>query len=182
MANVLKAQLDFTGFVDLLNEDVTTVQKRAKLRIGASSLDTTFTQIQTIFNSATPTTAAPTSFYSTKQTILTTANFDIDLNGGTMDDDLGVAMVWTKLHALVVSVLTPNGTKYVKIGPQGATNALNFGFDGVASDDWVECYTVMPFIRPSANGWTVDATHKVVRINNPTGSSVIVEILAIGKP
>ena len=67
MANVLKAQLDFTGFVDLLNEDVTTVQKRAKLRIGASSLDTTFTQIQTIFNSATPTTAAPTSLASQRR-------------------------------------------------------------------------------------------------------------------
>lgn len=182
MANVVTGELRLIGNLLSVNNDVTTVEKRGELKMTANTTTSTLTPIELLLNSATPTVPAPTSIYTATASILTTADLDLDFNGGTMYDIHGTAIVWTKLHGLIVSVVSPNGTKVVRVGPQGATNAVDLGFTGVASDDWVPVYHSIHMFRPSAAGWTIGASNKVVRINNPTGSTISVEIVAFGAP
>jgi len=182
MANVVTGELRLIGNLLSVNSDVTTVEKRGEIKLTASATTGTVTPIELLLNSVTPTTPAPTAIYTATAAIATTADLDLDFNGGTMTDIHGVAIVWTKLHGLIVSIVSPNGTKIVRVGPQAATNAVDLGFTGVASDDWTPVYHSIHMFRPSAAGWTIDATHKVVRINNPTGSTINVEIVAFGAP
>jgi hypothetical protein len=182
MANVVTGELSLIGFLKSVNSDVTTKTNTGEVKLTASTQTSTFTPVRLTFDTATPTVPAPTAIYSATATILTTANLDLDFFGGTMTDVNGVAIVWTKLHGLIVSVVSPDGAKKVLVGPQAVSNAVDLDFTGVASDDWVPVYWVLPMLKPSAAGWTVDATHKNVRVNNPTAGSVSVEIVAFGKP
>lgn len=172
MANTIAAQFDLTGSVTVNNADVAISPVASTNKIGGNG----FAAIQSLFNTNTPTTPLPTNAYCSQQTIAAAGNFDIDFNGGTMYDTLNVAMAWTKLHFLLVAVVSPDGAKYVKVGAQNVTNGLDIGCGGVVTATaYREVYNFCTFEKPSVAGYTVDATHKVVRINNPTGSSVTAE-------
>lgn len=178
MANTINAQFDFTGGVTVNNADVAISPVSATNKIGANG----FAGIQSLFNTTTPTTALPTKVYCSQQTIAASGNFDLDLNGATMYDTLNIAMAWTKLHFLLVSIVAPNGTKVVRVGPQNLSNANALGFGAVGSTSYLEVRNFLVIENPSLAGFTVDSTHKLVRINNPGADAVVVNIIAIGTP
>lgn len=104
--------------------------------------------------------------------ILTTANLDIDLTSGQTDIN-NVAVNMTKLKYICCVVTAPVSGDYLKIGPLNATNALQGPWGGVTATYYDEVRDV-PYQNGGLNwaGWTVDGTHKVLRLNNPTAHTL----------
>lgn len=92
----------------------------------------------------------------------------------------GVTQVFTKLKRVVVAIIDPDGTKKLRIGPQGQTNANQLWFQAVTANFWEETYNVVVKDRP-VTGWTVTAaTTDVLSIYNPGGSSLEYAIWLLG--
>lgn len=104
-------------------------------------------------------------------TIAAGANLDIDLTSGQTDINV-VAVNLTKLKYLYCEVTSPGATDYVKLGPLNVTNAIQLWFGGVTATYYEEVRASCEHVISNGAGYTVDATHKVIRINNPTAGSL----------
>lgn len=100
--------------------------------------------------------------------ILTTANLDLDMTSGLTDIN-NQAVNLTKLKYFCFVVTAPVSGDYLKVGPQAVTNAFQGPWGGVAASNYEEVRDV-PYENGGLNwaGWTVDGTHRVIRLNNPT--------------
>jgi hypothetical protein len=116
---------------------------------------------------------------SAKYTIAGGANQDIDLSGSLLSP-ANLSAVFTKVKQVVVAIDSPDGTKKVRVGPQGVTNGCQLWFGGVGAQAYEEVVEFM-LKTDRFTGWTVTpGTGDILRINNPTGVSVDVYIAIIG--
>jgi hypothetical protein len=104
-------------------------------------------------------------------TLAPTISLDIDFKGGTGElDVLNVALSLAKIRCIDLVITTaPAADVAIRLGPQGQTN----GFIGPWKD--IDSYVSVKrrlFLDDIADGWVVDATHKILRINNPSAGSV----------
>lgn len=103
-------------------------------------------------------------------TLAAGANQDIDLTSGETDP-AGAAVLMTAIKWYLCELTSPAANAKFRIGPQGVTNAIILGFQAATTNFWEEGQFKL-WGGTNWSGITVDSTHKVIRINNPTGSSI----------
>lgn len=107
-------------------------------------------------------------------------NDNLDL-AGALTNDLGEAFVLTKVKLLLVSIAAPDGTKKLRVGPQGITNAVQLNFGGVTAACYKEITNFDLLVYEPVAGYTVTAgTADLLGINNPGAGSVTYNILIAG--
>ncbi len=112
--------------------------------------------------------------WSDTRSLLTTANEEIDL------------------RAIVngFGTLTAAKIKYIIINPVTVTTGYRLLVGGAASNAWSACFadpsdilrvdSGSPVVLSSlVDGWTVDATHKQLKIENPSGGTFEYEIIVV---
>ena len=118
--------------------------------------------------------------YAQLYTIAAGANADIDLNSGSILGLVNAVASFTKIKKIVVAIKDHDGTKKVRVGPQGVTNGAQLWFGGTGATCYEEVVEWTVKVN-SYGGWTVTAgTGDILRINNPTAGSVDVYIAIVG--
>lgn len=108
-------------------------------------------------------------------TLLTATSETWDLTSGLTDHE-GNSVVFTGIKELIIAVVSPDGTKKVVVG-NAASNSFQGKLSAAGTED-VHYYT--RWAKPDAAGFTVDGTHKNLKINNPGGTSVTYYLMALG--
>lgn len=117
-------------------------------------------------------------WYLAQRTLAGTTYDDLNLTSGL--STLGVTQAFTALKRVHVSIVAPDGTKRLRIGPQGRSNANTLWFQAATTNFWEETYTYILKDRP-VTGWAVTAASTdVLSVYNPTGSSITYAIWLLG--
>lgn len=117
-------------------------------------------------------------WYLAKRTLAATTYDDLNLTSGLTA--LGVTQAFTKLRRAFVAIIDPDGTKKLRVGPQGRTNANLLWFQAATTNFWEETYTSILKDRP-VTGWTITpSTADVFSVYNPGGSSLDYAIWLLG--
>ncbi len=117
--------------------------------------------------------------YYASRTVATVTADNLDLSG-SLTDGLGNTISATKLKLLVVAVASPDGTKKIRVGPRGVSNAAQLNFGGVASTDYQDVTHWHVLYEPVA-GYTITAgSADVLGLYNPSAGSVTYSILMAG--
>lgn len=112
-------------------------------------------------------------------TIATTASLDIDFTSGQTDIN-NVAVNLTKVKLVYCEVTTPGATDYIKMGPLNATNANQLWYGGVTATYYEEVRTLLLHAITNGAGYTVDGTHKILRLTNPTAGTLSGFLIVLG--
>lgn len=119
-------------------------------------------------------------WHRSTRTIAAGANLDLDLAGG-LTDSRGNTLTFTRIVGVIVAVVSPDGTKAVRVGPNGVTNAWQGPFGGVGAGNYLTTKYWLPLIDYSTGGFSVTAgTGDILRISNPGGSAVDIVVWVIG--
>lgn len=117
-------------------------------------------------------------WYLARRTLAGTTYDDLNLTTGLAA--LGVTQAFTKLRQVFVAIVDPDGTKRLRIGPQGRSNAATLWFQDKTTNFWVETYTHFDMQRP-ITGWTITATTAdIFPIYNPGATSLTYAIWLMG--
>jgi hypothetical protein len=107
-------------------------------------------------------------------------NDDLDLAGSLLND-LGEAFVLSRVKLLVISIVAPDGTKKLRVGPQGLANAWQGPFGGVTAPCYKEVTHWELIVNEPVAGYLVTpGTADLLRVNNPGAGSVTYNILLAG--
>lgn len=109
-------------------------------------------------------------------TIPASGNHDINLTSIT--DILGRTVAFTKIHHVYLR-LAAGTSGHVRLGPQGVTDAAGLWFSGTGSAAYVNVQDAF-FITHPGSGWAVSGTEKIVRVHNPTASTISGRIMILG--
>lgn len=114
-------------------------------------------------------------------TVAAGADEDLDLTAlsGLMP---GTTVNFSRVVAVVMAILDPDGALALQVGPQGVTNGWQGWFSDVLAANWEEVKQGLykPNTKGATPGWTVDATHKVLRLHNPGAADVTCRIVILG--
>lgn len=117
--------------------------------------------------------------YYASRTVATVTADNLDLSG-SLTDGLGNTINATKLKLLVLAINAPDGTKALRFGPRGVSNAAQLNFGGVSGTDY-QTVTHWHLMYEPVAGYTITAaTNDIVGIYNPTAASVTYSILMMG--
>lgn len=118
--------------------------------------------------------------FSKTFSILTTATQLYDLKGGNGElDVLNVALAMTAVKLVLIEITTPAASTSIRFGPQNQTNAAQLWFQAATANFYDTVHS--KFMQEDARaGWALDATHKVIALNNPGLATVAGRILVIG--
>lgn len=122
-------------------------------------------------------------FYVGKRTLnaATTENLDLNAASGGLTNRLAQAIQFIKIKLLLVAVASPDGTKKIRIGPQGVANAWQGPFGGVAAANYLEVPDWGILVNNKWAGHAVTpGTGDLLPVNNPGGSAVDYLILIGG--
>ena len=115
--------------------------------------------------------------WSGYRTLTAGSNDDLDLSGSALLDKDGAAVVFAAVKEVIVAVVSPDGSKKVKLG--NATNSFQGPLSSGATIDVFYCER---WTKSDATGWTVtNSSNDILRINNPGGSSVSYFIVILGE-
>lgn len=110
------------------------------------------------------------------RTITAGSNWDLDLTSGLTDVENN-SVVFTGIKELLIGVISADWTKKVKWGA-AASNSWQGSLSAGATQDVYSTYRHPP--KADAGGWTVDGTHKTLRLNNPGASDIQVFLIILG--
>lgn len=117
-------------------------------------------------------------WYLARRTLAAGAYDDLNLTSGLAA--LGATQVFAALKRVFVGVASPDGTRRLRVGPQGRTGAAQLWFQAATANFWVETYTHLWMERPYT-GWAVTAsTADVFCVHNPTAGPVDYVIWLLG--
>lgn len=117
-------------------------------------------------------------WYLARRTLPATTYDNLNLTSGLAT--FGATQVFTALKRVVISIVSPDGTRRLRVGPQGQTNANQLWFQAATTNFWEETYTTILKDRP-ITGWAVSAgATDVLSIYNPGGSSLDYAIWLLG--
>lgn len=118
--------------------------------------------------------------YRVQQSIAanTTVHFDLT---NSLVDAFGVILNFTKIKCVLVAIVSPDGSKKLRIGPMGETNAWQGPFGGVGAESYLETGNWLHLCDPLGAGWDVTlGTADHLPIRNPTASSLDFVIWILG--
>ena len=113
-----------------------------------------------------------------RRTITAGANSDLDLNNGSLFNAHGVALALTRVVWFLMRLTAPATGVRLVVGNAAADPWLAW-FGAVAHTEEVRGILLK---ENQIDAWTVSGTSKVLRINNPTGSSITYDIAVVGSP
>ena len=114
------------------------------------------------------------------QRTLATLTFDnLDLAGG-LNDYNGAAITFTFLKWAYIAIVSPDGTKSLRVGPQNQLNALPGGWGGVGATVYQTLYTDWEDYRPITGHAVTAGTGDIFPIYNPGAGNVTYAILLAG--
>lgn len=117
-------------------------------------------------------------WYLARRTLAAGAYDDLNLTSGLTA--LGATQAFTALKRVWVIIVDPDGTKRLRVGPQGRTNANQLWFQAATANFWEDTYTAVLKDRP-VTGWAVSAgATDVLSVHNPTGTSLDYGIWLLG--
>lgn len=117
-------------------------------------------------------------WYLAQRTLTATTFDNLNLTSGL--SVLGTTQAFTALKRVLIAIITPDGTKKLRVGPQGQTNSNQLWFQAVTANFWEETYTQIWKDRP-VTGWpVVAATSDILSIYNPGATSVTYAIWLLG--
>ncbi len=118
--------------------------------------------------------------YATQRTLATVTMDSLDLAGG-LTDYKGAAITLTALKWVYISIVSPDGTKVLRVGPQNQAAAGTFGWGSAAvATVYHDFYSDWELYRP-ITGFTVTATTAdIFPIYNPSLTSVTYAIIVAG--
>jgi len=115
--------------------------------------------------------------FSERRTIAAGGNLDLDLSGGGLVNEFGDAVTFAKVKA--ISIKHASGVANAVIG-NGATPFLG-PFGAAAHTIAIPPGGAFSIGRTDAAGWPVtNTTADILRINNPGGASIDVDICIVG--
>jgi hypothetical protein len=121
---------------------------------------------------------AANQWYLGQRTLAATTAENLDLQA--LANKLGTAVL-TKVRGLLIRIVSPDGTKYLKVGPQNQSNGWQGPFSVVTANGWVRVDWLCLLACGYGSGiGAVDATHKVLRVDNPGAGSVTYDIWLLG--
>lgn len=119
-----------------------------------------------------------TKWYLARRTLAATTFDNLNLTSGL--STAGVTQAFTALKRVLVAIIDPDGTKRLRVGPQGQSNANQLWFQAVTTNFWEETYTHVLKDRP-VTGWAVTpSTADVLSIYNPGASSLDYAVWLLG--
>ncbi len=114
--------------------------------------------------------------WSDQRTITTASDETLDLKAVTTA--FGTA-AFTKIKALRIEVVTAT-TGYTLKMTAGASNGLSAFFSDASDEIVIQAGGGLTLEAP-VDGYTVDDTHKTLKMSNPAGGSVVYNIFVIGE-
>lgn len=118
------------------------------------------------------------NWYMANRTLAATTFDNLNLTSGLTN--FGGTLAFTKIKYVRLAILSPDGTKLLRVGPQGQTNAWQGPFGGVGATDYVEFGQRWDTVNSYA-GWSVTSgSADVLSIYNPGADPVTYSILLIG--
>lgn len=168
MATTLTAQIE----VDFRSEiedagDLNTVTET--LTVGAGGLP----EFSFTLTDGTGVDEAQKQWYA-KRTVTAGSNDDIDLRSLT-GRYAGTTVSFDEVKWLIINIRSPGTGVRLVVGGAG-TNEWSAWAAATGDKFNVEKFD----LKVTTDGWAVDSTHKVLRVNNPTASSVTYDIVVIG--
>lgn len=169
----LQATLSFTGS-GILSSALDLSTPRDSVSTGTGN----FAQFLTTFAFGTGNQQAK-EWWHDKRTLTAGANDDLDLAGGLINP-FGGTITFTAIKAFVLIIVSHDGTKSVRVGPQGVANAWQGWHGGVAAGNYNTVFEWFVNIH-SYGGWSITAgTGDILRINNPGAGSLDYEVWILG--
>ncbi len=176
MANTLAASFALTGSGTLTKTDTVGAPVDA-LSFGANNLPAVSISISdgTGANQC-------NEWWRDLRTVGASSNDDLDLYG-VLTNGLGQTIQFTGIKVFFLAIASPDGTKKLRIGPQGVSNTAQLWFGGVAAGNYEEVfdYTFRTNLSGSGVGWPITSgTGDLIRVNNPGASAVTYTIWLLG--
>lgn len=175
MANTLTGTISISGqFTYEKDTDLSSAFE--SFAIGSNDLDA----IAAEFTNGTGNEQA-THIWADERTLANGADDSLDLAGG-LTDVYGATLTFTKIKAILIDIDSPDGTKFLKVGPNNTSNAFVGPWGANAANVYETVYQTMYKVHPFA-GWTVAATTGDLLIisNTSTGSvSCTYRIVLVG--
>jgi hypothetical protein len=106
------------------------------------------------------------------------ATKSINLNGGSDKDVDGVALALSKIKYALVAVISPDGVKYVQVGPRGVSSAWQGPWGGTGATVYINVPYRWEYCGLAA-GIAVSSGELFV-VKNPGGASLNVLIALMG--
>lgn len=112
------------------------------------------------------------------RTLTAGSSDDFDLSGSALLDKDGAAVVFTAVKEIIIAIVSPDGTKKLKLG-----NATSNSFQGpLSSAATMDVFYRERWSKEDAAGWSVtNSSNDIFRVNNPGASSVTYFIDILGK-
>jgi hypothetical protein len=115
--------------------------------------------------------------YLELRTLAAAATDLIDLTGLT--DFQGDALSFAKVKYLFVGIVSADGTKELRVGPQGATDAFDGFWGGAGATVYDRVWHSQEW-KQLVGGVATGGTDKVLAVHNPGGSSVDYALFVAG--
>jgi hypothetical protein len=108
------------------------------------------------------------------------SNLDVDFTTGQTDVN-GQAVNLSAVKLVYLEITSATTGDSLRLGPQNVTNGWQGWFGTTTTTGYAECRGL--FLQGGYNfaGWTVDGTHKVLRLNNPSATTVSGYLWVVGK-
>lgn len=117
--------------------------------------------------------------FSDLRTVAAGATDSLDLHG-SLTGPLGDAFSLVTLRLALIVIKDPLSTKYLRVGPQGVTNAAQLGFGGIGSTVYIE-FDRFQMLERINTGWAITAgTADLLPVKNPSAVSIDYGVLLIG--
>jgi hypothetical protein len=119
-------------------------------------------------------------FWFDQRTVTAGANDNLDFSGG-VTNALNETPLFNAIKLILMAIDAPDGTKKLKVGPQGITNAAQLDFGGVGATNYRELINYGEIVNNPFTGYPITAgTADIFGINNPGAGSVTYRILVAG--
>ncbi len=117
------------------------------------------------------------ALYVASRTVSATTADNLNLSSLAL---AGTTFSFTRIKYVLIALSGPDGTKSLRVGPQGVSNAAQLWAGGTAAGNYETVITDREWKHPYA-GWTVTAsTADILGIYNPGASSVTYGVVIAG--
>lgn len=107
--------------------------------------------------------------FQDQRTLGASASESLDIQTGALTDIFGNAITLSKVKAIIVTALGTN-TNNVLVGGAGS-NAFSGPFGSTTDYATIVPGGMLVLVAPTAGGYTVDGTHKLLKVANSAGTT-----------
>lgn len=117
------------------------------------------------------------AFYVATRTVTATTADNLNLSSLSLG---GTTFSLTKVKYVLIAISAPDGTKSLRVGPRGVSNAAQLWAGGTASGNYETVYTYREWIEPYTGYAVTASTADILGIYNPGAGSVTYGVVIIG--